>query len=113
MARGGYRPGAGRPRGSKTGKPSVPTAPAPDPLSYMLSVMNDIRADPARRDRMAIAAAPYLHPKIAENRLGKRQLELEAARHAAEGTEWEDLLPPLPEPRFGRIGDDGRRRSNS
>ncbi len=112
MARGGYRPGAGRPRG-KTRQPSVPMAPAQDPLAYMIATMNDPRADPARRDRMAIAAAPYLHPKIAENRLGKRELTLQAARDAAEGTEWEDLLPPLPEPRFGRIWDDGRRRSNS
>jgi hypothetical protein len=34
------------------------------PLDYMLSVMRDANADPKRRDAMAIAAAPYLHPKV-------------------------------------------------
>jgi hypothetical protein len=34
------------------------------PLDYMLSVMRDLNADPKRRDAMAIAAAPYLHPKL-------------------------------------------------
>ena len=34
------------------------------PLDYMLSVMRDSTADAKRRDAMAIAAAPYLHPKL-------------------------------------------------
>jgi hypothetical protein len=34
------------------------------PLDYMLSVMRDSRADSKRRDAMAMAAAPYLHPKL-------------------------------------------------
>ena len=34
---------------------------APDPLAYLLAVMRDPEADPARRDRAAIAALPYLH----------------------------------------------------
>jgi hypothetical protein len=34
------------------------------PLDYMLSVMCDPNAEPKRRDAMAIAAAPYLHPKL-------------------------------------------------
>jgi hypothetical protein len=34
------------------------------PLDYMLGVMRDTSADPKRRDAMAIAAAPYLHPKL-------------------------------------------------
>ena len=34
------------------------------PLDYMLSVMRDAGADPKRRDAMAMAAAPYLHPKL-------------------------------------------------
>ena len=34
------------------------------PLDYMLSVMRDTNADPKRRDAMAMAAAPYLHPKM-------------------------------------------------
>ncbi len=35
------------------------------PLEYMLGVMRDTGVDGDRRDRMAQAAAPYLHAKIA------------------------------------------------
>lgn len=35
------------------------------PLEYMLRVMRDSRASGERRDKMAIAAAPYVHPKLA------------------------------------------------
>ncbi len=35
------------------------------PLEYMLSVMRDTGADKERRDRMAHAAAPYIHARIA------------------------------------------------
>ena len=34
------------------------------PLDYMLSVMRDSAADHKRRDAMAMAAAPFLHPKL-------------------------------------------------
>ena len=34
------------------------------PLDYMLTVMHDDKVEPKRRDAMAIAAAPYLHPKV-------------------------------------------------
>lgn len=34
------------------------------PLDYMLSVMRDPKADNRRRDAMAMAAAPYIHPKL-------------------------------------------------
>ena len=34
------------------------------PLNYMLAVMRDEKAEPKRRDAMAMAAAPYLHPKV-------------------------------------------------
>jgi hypothetical protein len=34
------------------------------PLDYMLAVMRDPGADQKRRDAMAMAAAPYLHPKL-------------------------------------------------
>jgi hypothetical protein len=34
------------------------------PLDYMLSVMRDANADQKRRDAMATAAAPFLHPKL-------------------------------------------------
>ena len=76
MARGGVRPGAGRPKGLKNALPKTrcnpeKSQPAPDivraainagltPLEYMLQVMRDPGADQARRDRMAMAAAPIL-----------------------------------------------------
>lgn len=61
--RGGFRPGAGRPRKGQrlreiraaAGKAGV------TPLAYMLAIMRDENADPLLRDRMAIAAAPYCH----------------------------------------------------
>ena len=35
------------------------------PLEYMLKVMRNPKLDGARRDDMAKAAAPYVHPKLA------------------------------------------------
>jgi hypothetical protein len=35
------------------------------PLEYMLRIVRDEDADPARRDDMAKAAAPYVHPRLA------------------------------------------------
>ena len=35
------------------------------PLDYMLQVMRDESVSPERRDEMAKAAAPYVHPKLA------------------------------------------------
>jgi hypothetical protein len=40
------------------------------PLDYMLRVMRDETVDPARRDAMAKAAAPYVHPSLASVRHG-------------------------------------------
>ena len=34
------------------------------PLDYMLEVMRDKQEDPRRRDEMAKAAAPYVHPGL-------------------------------------------------
>lgn len=34
------------------------------PLEYMLKVMRDRNAEGARRDDMAKAAAPYMHPRL-------------------------------------------------
>jgi hypothetical protein len=98
VARGGFRQGAGRPK-----KPIIPvttTAAAVrvaarkagmTPLDYMLDVMNDTAADSARRDRMAIAAAPFVHPR-ADTMVGKKDRARAAAKTAGEGTAWGDDL---------------------
>jgi len=96
MASGGYRAGAGRPKGAKAPK-ALPIKVAPDikkaarqsgmsPLDYMLTVMNDSESDTERRDRMAIAAAPYVHEKPSEKALGKKEQQMVGAeRIAADG----------------------------
>src|ERR1700737_5187510 len=40
------------------------------PLDYMRRVMRDETAEPTRRDAMAKAAAPYVHPSLASVRHG-------------------------------------------
>jgi hypothetical protein len=69
MARGGNRPGAGRKAGTPN-KASVErqkkvAATGDTPLDYMLKVMRNPKASDDRRDEMAKAAAPYVHPKLA------------------------------------------------
>lgn len=94
MPRGGYRPGAGRPKGSGKAKPiekerlpadvaRAAKASELSPLDYMLQVMNDQDADDARRDRMAIAAAPFVHAKPGDVAKGKKEERQEAAEKAA------------------------------
>ena len=100
MPRGGYRPGAGRPKGSSkvTHTDAVARVDVPaqlqavqeaspedekTPLEYMLAVINDPTADQNRRDRMAIAAAPFMHPKTGES--GKKDRVKEAARVVGSG----------------------------
>lgn len=62
------------------------------PLEYMLSVINDVGADDLRRDRMAQAAAPYVHPKAEAEAQGKKAQRQAAAQTAEHGTDWEALL---------------------
>ena len=90
MARaGGYRPGAGRIQKALPHEPvEDPEAPKRTPLEYMLAVMNDRTADSNRRDRMAIAAAPYCHGRVSDERIGKRRQETKAAKTAGIGTAW-------------------------
>lgn len=62
------------------------------PLQYMLAVMNDPKAETFRRDRMAIASAPFVHPRVADVAKGKKDRQAEAAATAGVGTEWADDL---------------------
>jgi len=66
------------------------------PLAYMLDVMNDPSVPEDRRDRMAMAAAPYCHPKLTDSGRGKKQQQTEAANTAAVGTPWaRDIEPEI------------------
>jgi len=100
MARGGYRPGAGRRRKADDqpnaeSETSIPVNPTENrtPLEFMLAVMNDPQQPPNRRDRMAIAAAPFIHPRAGEQ--GKKEEKAEAAKRAA-GGKFASAPPPKP-----------------
>ena len=91
MARGGFRVGAGRPKGSKgkttKSKRTITRAAGAGnltPLAYMLQVMNDEGEDPDMRARMAIAAAPYIHSRAGES-AGKKQEKADRAKKAGAG----------------------------
>jgi hypothetical protein len=105
MARGGRREGAGRPRGSKDKQPRLTAAGVARsvalsrkavikaggilPLPYMLAVMNDPKQPQTRRDKMAIAAACFCHPRLTVYAETKRpsqmsDAELDKAIAAAE-----------------------------
>src|SRR5215469_11337348 len=66
---GGKRQGAGRKPGSASQKTREIANQAAKvgltPLQYMLGVLRDDTADPDRRNRMAVAAAPYIHARLA------------------------------------------------
>jgi hypothetical protein len=74
MAGKGSQPGE-RSGGRKKGTPNKATTAAAIkaeiaasgelPLDYMLRIMRDPNADDARRDAMAKAAAPFVHPHLA------------------------------------------------
>lgn len=95
MPKGGPRPGAGRPKQSQAAAPAKlilteAMLAGLSPLEYMLAVMRDPSADAARRDRMAQAAAPYVHARAEAP--GKKQQAEELAATAERGTDWERLL---------------------
>lgn len=66
---GGKRAGAGKPRGAKrkiTEEAIERAGEGETPLEYMLRVMRDSTQADERRDKMAIAAASYMHPRAVE-----------------------------------------------
>lgn len=98
MPRGGYRPGSGPKKGTKYKKRGESAAPGEipadvkkdakkaqkTPLEYMLDVMNDEGAAKDRRDRMAQLAAPFVHPRLAEQR-GSKDEKKDRAKAAGKG----------------------------
>ena len=102
--RGGFRPGAGRP---KKGNPPIveakaealsaaPLAADITPLGYMIAVMRDPTAPTSRRDRMAALAAPYCHARASDAALGKKALAQSVADTAGHGTDWGGDLDTTP-----------------
>lgn len=97
MPRGGARPGAGRPKGSGKGSPkaqgrqqiALAQSQGLTPLEFMLRVMNDPDEDPARRDRAAQAAAPYVHARLAPKATDPDEAQPSEAKAAAD---WDELL---------------------
>ena len=74
MARGGKRVGAGRPAKVKDGQGSrlskqirhrLSLTTGSTPLEFLLFIMQDTGEEVDRRMQAAIAAAPYVHPKLA------------------------------------------------
>jgi hypothetical protein len=58
----------------------------------MLRIINDPDADWSRKDKLAVSAAPYCHPRVADARFGKKDQRAEAADTAGLDTPWEDDL---------------------
>lgn len=63
-----------------------------NPLEYMLHVMNNRKAEPERRDRMAVAAAPYVHGKKGEQ--GKKAAKDDAAAAVGGAGRFSSAPPP-------------------
>jgi phage terminase small subunit len=61
----------------------VKTGNDQDPLDYLMSVVNDIEADPRLRVRAAVAAAQYKHVKRGDG--GKKEETAEKAVKAGQG----------------------------
>jgi hypothetical protein len=55
----------GVPNKATAAKAAAVQASGLTPLDYMLKVMRDTSVEAGRRDDMAKAAAPYVHPKLA------------------------------------------------
>lgn len=95
MPSGGSRPGAGRPRGSISSKRlrteiatiqrDISSRRFKTALEFAMSVINDPNADMNDKIRLAIAAMPFQHPKLAELPAGKKDTAVAAAERAGTG----------------------------
>ena len=87
MSWGGKRPGAGRPKGAISKSTLAMLEAAAEggemPIEYMLRVMRDPGTWSLRRDKMALAAATYLHQRIATLPAGDNENEDEKTETAS------------------------------
>src|SRR5262245_49796327 len=59
------------------------------PVEYLLDRINDATVASDTRDRLAIATAPYCHPRLSEPlRVGKKEKAEKAAKVAGIGSGW-------------------------
>src|SRR5271169_433995 len=86
---GGKRAGAGRRPGGITRRTQLLVeqmrAAGISPLEYMLAVLRAPTVEPERRDEMAKAAAPYVHPRLASVEARVELTGHEAALDALDG----------------------------
>lgn len=107
MARGGYRPGAGRPKGAKSTAPTerqVDTAErtlqrAPrrskkfrSAAEFAMHAINDPDVPLDAKVKLTQALLPFQSPKVAAGGLGKKDAAQQAAKTAGAGSHWGDLL---------------------
>ena len=95
MPRGGSRPGAGRPKGSTSSKRlrtgiaalqgDIGSRLFKTALEFAMSVINDPAAEMNDKIRLAIAAMPFQHPKLAERSTGKKDAAMAAAERVGNG----------------------------
>jgi hypothetical protein len=62
------------------------------PVEYMLAVMRDPAAPADRRDRMAAAVAPYVHPRLAVSAVSVRERKFSDMTEEERKREIERLL---------------------
>jgi hypothetical protein len=109
MPSGGKRPGAGRRQGAATRRTRAIADGAAQsgltPLDYMLKVMRDDNGDEGRRDDMAKAAAPYIHPRLSAVEHKKPPLDLSMLSDAELEQLWE-LYRRAGAPSNGSDGDE-------
>ena len=80
------------------------------PLAYMMRVMRDPTTEPHRRDAMAKAAAPYVHPTLAA--VAHRHLDAQG-RPTTPVVHVTVMAPPPPRPRLPLTGPKGDDKSSS
>jgi hypothetical protein len=106
MPRGGRRANAGRKKKSRTTRSGLiaeaASAEGLTPIEWMLAVVRDPNATDQRRDQMAVASAPYVHPRlnavVMSNNYG-------AGGNGAHSDT--NITTIVAVPRGGRLGPDG------
>jgi hypothetical protein len=118
MSRGGKRPGAGRPRGSKARKTQeiaiAAMAAGITPLELMLSIVRDASAPSSVRMAMAVTAAPYCHSRLASTQVTgsvDSAITVEIRRFTYESDDLSNASPRSPRLIEGYADDAAQQRA--